>query len=125
MSHWNDENLPADLSEVADQLRANRPEASAVELDAIKLRAKGRASRRAPALGSRQGKGLVLRSKAITLVLALGVMTTGGTAGVIAHHKSDHNPPGQAADSQYRPGKGCGDKNHVHEREDECKKPPR
>jgi hypothetical protein len=24
-----------------------------------------------------------------------------------------------------KPGKGCGDKNHVHEREGECKKPPR
>jgi hypothetical protein len=22
---------------------------------------------------------------------------------------------------QYKPGKGCGDKNHVHERDDECK----
>ena len=26
---------------------------------------------------------------------------------------------------QYKPGKGCGDKNHVHRRENECKKPPR
>ena len=26
---------------------------------------------------------------------------------------------------QYRPGKGCGDKNHRHLREDECKKPPK
>lgn len=24
-----------------------------------------------------------------------------------------------------KPGKGCGDKNHYHERESECKKPPR
>jgi hypothetical protein len=24
-----------------------------------------------------------------------------------------------------KPGKGCGDKNHTHEREEECKKPPR
>ena len=29
------------------------------------------------------------------------------------------------ADDQYKPGKGCGDKNHIHEREDECKKPPK
>ena len=28
-------------------------------------------------------------------------------------------------DDQYKPGKGCGDKNHVHERENECKKPPK
>ncbi|MFY9578220.1 MAG: hypothetical protein WAQ33_02745 [Gaiellaceae bacterium] len=25
-------------------------------------------------------------------------------------------------DDEYKPGKGCGDKNHVHAREDECKK---
>jgi len=24
-----------------------------------------------------------------------------------------------------RPGKGCGDKNHLHEREADCKKPPK
>jgi hypothetical protein len=28
-------------------------------------------------------------------------------------------------DDQYKPGKGCGDKNHIHERENECKKPPK
>jgi hypothetical protein len=28
-----------------------------------------------------------------------------------------HNP----SDDQYRPGKGCGDKNHIHEREHQCK----
>ena len=31
----------------------------------------------------------------------------------------DHNP---VFGDQYRPGKGCGDKNHVHARHDECKK---
>jgi hypothetical protein len=30
-----------------------------------------------------------------------------------------------AADDEYRPGKGCGDKNHIHLRENECKKPPK
>ena len=28
-------------------------------------------------------------------------------------------------EDQYKPGKGCGDKNHEHERENECKKPPK
>jgi hypothetical protein len=28
-------------------------------------------------------------------------------------------------DDQYKPGKGCGDKNHQHERENECKNPPK
>ena len=37
--------------------------------------------------------------------------------------KGDGNS--DAAKSQYKPGKGCGDKNHVHEREGECKNPPK
>jgi hypothetical protein len=28
-------------------------------------------------------------------------------------------------DDQYKPGKGCGDKNHEHDRNNECKKPPK
>jgi hypothetical protein len=32
-----------------------------------------------------------------------------------------HNP----TFDQYRPGKGCGDKNHIHLGENECKKPPK
>jgi hypothetical protein len=31
----------------------------------------------------------------------------------------DHNP---VFGDEYRPGKGCGDKNHVHLRKNECKK---
>jgi hypothetical protein len=34
---------------------------------------------------------------------------------------TENNP----TEGEYRPGKGCGDKNHVHLREDECKKPPK
>jgi hypothetical protein len=30
-----------------------------------------------------------------------------------------------APTADFRPGKGCGDKNHVHEREAECKKAPK
>ena len=35
---------------------------------------------------------------------------------------SNSNTPDE---DQYKPGKGCGDKNHEHSREDECKKPPK
>ena len=38
------------------------------------------------------------------------------------NNKGNGNSP---ADDQYKPGKGCGDKNHEHERENECKKPPK
>ena len=66
-----------------------------------------------------------MRSKIVSLLLVAGLALSGSTAGVIAHHKSGHNKGGDSAKSQYRPGKGCGDKNHRHEREDECKKPPK
>lgn len=41
--------------------------------------------------------------------------------GVQSSAVSSANP----ADDQYKPGKGCGDKNHIHQRENECKKPPK
>ena len=64
-----------------------------------------------------------MRSKLVTMMLVLGLAISGTTAGVIASHD---NGNGKSADKgQYKPGKGCGDKNHQHEREGECKKPPR
>jgi hypothetical protein len=38
------------------------------------------------------------------------------------NNKGNNNTPD---DDQYKPGKGCGDKNHEHERDNECKKPPK
>ena len=37
------------------------------------------------------------------------------------NNKGHGNKPDE---DQYKPGKGCGDKNHEHERDNECKKPP-
>jgi hypothetical protein len=45
-----------------------------------------------------------------------------GNNNVGDNNKGNNNSP---ADDEYRPGKGCGDKNHIHERENECKKPPK
>jgi hypothetical protein len=44
-----------------------------------------------------------------------------------AHSSAAQSSPTQSspADDEYRPGKGCGDKNHIHLRENECKKPPK
>jgi hypothetical protein len=37
-----------------------------------------------------------------------------------------HNGSGGPGNSGlFKPGKGCGDKNHIHYRENECKKPPK
>jgi hypothetical protein len=70
-----------------------------------------------------------------TCVLAIPFVAFGGVgyAGTSAKHalqtvvhvnkhESNANQPDQ---DQYRPGKGCGDKNHIHLRENECKKPPK
>ncbi|MFL5970557.1 MAG: hypothetical protein ACJ74L_13265 [Gaiellaceae bacterium] len=71
-----------------------------------------------------------------TCVLAIPFVAFGGvsyaaTAAKSAVHtvikvdkKSQANANNPTQD-QYRPGKGCGDKNHIHLREGECKKPPK
>jgi hypothetical protein len=54
---------------------------------------------------------------------AFHVSKIGRLVGISQHHSprvlQDQNP---VFGDQYRPGKGCGDKNHVHFRENECKK---
>jgi hypothetical protein len=50
--------------------------------------------------------------------------------GVKAKHSPVKTSKAVTADNpifgdQYRPGKGCGDKNHIHLRENECKKTPK
>ena len=120
MTDFDPDRLPDDLREVDARLQAHKPEVSALELDQIKLRTAARAFR-APT--SRYGRQYLMRSKLVTMMLVLGLAISGTTAGVIASHD---NGNGKSADKgQYKPGKGCGDKNHQHEREGECKKPPR
>ena len=120
MSNFDPDRLPDDLREVDERLQAHKPEVSPLELDELKLRTMAKAFR-APT--SRYGRQYLMRSKLVTMMLVLGLAVSGGAAGVIASHD---NGNGKSADrSQYKPGKGCGDKNHVHERENECKKPPK
>jgi hypothetical protein len=93
-------------------LRESKHEASGLELDQIKQRAMARATRS-------QTRGPVLRTRFVTLLAVLGLMGA-GTGGVIAASHGDEGE-GSAAKSEYKPGKGCGDKNHQHARHDECK----
>ena len=67
---------------------------------------------------------MFMKSKIATAATLLALL--GGTGGAIAlaGTVSSSSPHGGAADGEYKPGKGCGDKNHEHERSDECKKPP-
>ena len=96
-----------DLDDVAQRLREHRPEASALELDQMKMRAMARAASSRP-------KGAVLRTRLLVALCSLGLMA-GGTGGVIAA-KGGNPGKGSASKGQYgdKPGKGCGDKSHNH-----------
>jgi hypothetical protein len=122
MTGFDPDRLPDDLREVDQRLQAQRTEVSPLELDDLKLRTMAKAFR-APT--SRYGRQYLMRSKLVTMMLVLGLAVSGGTAGVIAGGGGGKGKTKNAAQSEYKPGKGCGDKNHVHEREDECKKEPK
>jgi phage tail tape-measure protein len=107
MSESNPDRLPEHLLEVAEKLREGRVSATPLELDELKLRAKAQAAR-----GRSYGlRGAPLRSRVVTLALT-ALIVGGTTAGGIA--ASGGSDGGSAAVQQYRPGMGCGDKNHTH-----------
>lgn len=62
-----------------------------------------------------------MRSKLVTILLVLGVAFGGGAAGVVA--VGGDSDPGSAAKSEYKNGKGCGDRNHLRPRVVECPLP--
>jgi hypothetical protein len=108
MSKSNPDRLPEHLLEVAERLREGRASATPLELDELKLRAKAQAAR-----GRSYGlRGAPLRSRVVTLALT-AVIIGGTTAGGIAANNGGGGG-GSAAVQQYRPGMGCGDKNHTH-----------
>jgi hypothetical protein len=80
MNQQDRERIPEDLGRIAELLHKSRPEAGALELDRIKLRAK--ASRRSQVLVSGRGYGL-MRTRLIGLILAVGLVG-GGTAALAA-----------------------------------------
>ena len=122
MTENDPDRLPDDLREVDARLQAHKPQVTALELDQLKLRTASQAFKPRSSYGRRY----LMRSKLVTMLLVLGLAVSGGAAGVIAGNGNGNGKSNKSADqSQYKPGKGCGDKNHVHEREDECKKPPR
>ena len=111
MANRHEDQLPPDLADIAAQLRAERPTATPLELDRIKLQAKSQRARGAGTLFPRM-KGTPMRSRAVTLILTV-LLIGGTTAGGLAAAGGGHNGSSSAGD-QYRPGKGCGDKNHQH-----------
>src|ERR1700759_4212751 len=97
-SNSNRNRIPAELHDIEETLRANRHEASPLELDRIKLQAIRQAERTRPSLIARQ-KGTYMKSRlALTLLLVAGFMfsTTGATLAI-----SGSSGSGSAATSQY------------------------
>jgi hypothetical protein len=87
---------PDELQSVVDQLRAHRPEATALELDAVKQRVRSRtgAGRRARSASLMKSRLAILT----TLVAGLLLSTTGAGLAVTSLHSSTN---GSAAEVQY------------------------
>jgi len=82
MSHSEDERLPPELRDVARTLRAQQPEATALELDRMKRRAMAQASR---ATGHRPQKGIFMKSRgALLTMLVMGTLLFGTGATLAA-----------------------------------------
>jgi hypothetical protein len=98
MDHSNRNRTPAELEAIENALRAERHQASPLELDAIKLQAIRQAERSRPSLTA-STKGTFMKSRlALTLLLVAGFMlsTTGATLAI-----SGSSGNGSAASSQY------------------------
>ena len=110
MAQRDDPTFPGEFDEVEEWLRLARPSFSELELDQLKLRAMERGSLRARA-GNDRMRGKLMRSRA--LMLAVTALVIGGTTGG-AIAAGGAGGSSNAASAQYRPGNGCGDKNHFH-----------
>jgi hypothetical protein len=115
--------LANDLLEVAERLRASRPQLSPIELDEMKRRVMTRATRSS---ASARGKGQFVRSKIVTVALTLALVASTGTAGVLAGGKGDG---GSAAKGEYCDGKDGHkdgkDKGHKGDKGGKGHKPPK
>jgi hypothetical protein len=93
MDHHDQERLPVELAEIAQQLRDERPQASPLELDRIKLEVQSRARRPA------QRRESFMRSRlVITTMLVIGVLMSGAGAGLAV---SGVSGDGSAGNAQY------------------------
>ena len=88
MSHYDD--LQPDLQPVIDQLRANRPEATALELDAIKQRVRARSSQPAR---RRTRRAQLMKSRMVILsMLVFGMLlSTAGAGLAVTGLSGQHN----------------------------------
>jgi hypothetical protein len=101
------ERLPDDLEPVAASLSAHRAEADPLQLDQLKQRAIAQST-------LRHRRPTFMKTRIATVLTIVGL--AGSAGGALAVGAAGGHPGGNggAADAQYRPGKGCGDKNHKH-----------
>jgi hypothetical protein len=109
MTQFDESGLPEDLRDVEARLRDARPEFTALELDQLKLRVANRVGAQSPNFG--RMRGTTLKSRILSLAIA-ALLVGGTTGGAIAAGGASNSS--NAAKSEYKPGNGCGDKNHVH-----------
>jgi hypothetical protein len=95
MTHQNDSH--DDLQPVIEQLRANRPEASALELDAVKQRVHARVARRP----GRRARSADLMKSRIAILAALVLGMTLSTAGAGLAVSGFVSQTDNAAEQQY------------------------
>jgi hypothetical protein len=117
------ERNPEDLEQVADWLRDQRPEVSALELDRIKQRARAQAMR-----SERRGVRVPSARRPLATALTALVLTAslGGAlaiAGKAPPSSTSGSTSTSAAATQYKPGKGCG-KPGDHTQPPPTNKPP-
>jgi hypothetical protein len=96
------DDLQPDLQPVIDQLRAHRPEATALELDAMKQRVRARVGR--PARRRTRGNQLMKSRLVILTMLVLGILLSTTGAGLAVSGFSDNN----ASVAQYAKPPGGG-----------------
>jgi hypothetical protein len=103
MTNHDDHLRDAEFGPVINRLRAERPTASALELDTIKQRVRSRVARDTRGSGRTQS----MRSRLAVLgMLVLGMVLSTGGAGLAVSGFA--NPKGNAAQTQYGGGGGGG-----------------
>jgi hypothetical protein len=100
MDNHTDQRTPDELLHVAERLRRDRPQATALELDQMKQRVRTRMSA-ASAAGARSRKGTPMKSRITMTALLVCGMLMSGTGATLA--VSGNSGSGSAAEAQYPP----------------------
>ena len=101
------DHLPEDVSPAVSRLRAERAQLDPLQSDQLKQRVLARAR-------DNRHPGGLMKSRIATLLTLVALASATGGALAVAGGGPSGSGQTSAAKSQYRPGKGCGDRNHHH-----------